>query len=167
MRCRRARASSSRSSRSVTWVVNCSSCPPEMMHTGTTASSAVSASAMSGEIGDFEGVRVSSRSKATRRAAGIGPGYKRPAGGSELLVGVRVPALPAALQRADLPHLRLAELEAEHLEVGALTHRARGLRDRQDAELDVPAQHDLRGLDVVPRGDLLEHGLGEQRGAAG
>src|SRR5690606_46367 len=114
---------------------------------------------------DFEGVRVSSRSKATSRAAGIGSGYKR-AGGSELLVGVRVVALPAALEAADLRHLRLAQLEAEDVEVEALPVRAGGLRDRQDAELDVPAQHHLSGLDAVTAGDLLERRLGEERGAA-
>src|SRR4051812_23895903 len=69
---------------------------------------------------------------------------------SELLVGVRVRApQPAGLEPGDRVHLGGAELEPEDVEVLPLAVPIARLRDRDAAELDVPAQHDLRRRDAM------------------
>lgn len=70
----------------------------------------------------------------------MGPGY--PAGGSELLVHLGVPADAPVGAFADGPQLGLVQLEAEDVEVGALPLGVGRLRDGHRAQLGVPAQHD-------------------------
>ena len=55
-------------------------------------------------------------------------------------------------ERRDRGHLVVGELEAEDVEVLPLALGAGRLRDRQRAELDVPAQDHLPGGDAVPLG---------------
>jgi hypothetical protein len=71
------------------------------------------------------------------------------------------PAL-APIQLGNPIDLVLAELEVEHPEVLLDPLRGDGLRDHGGAELEVPAEHDLRRRAAVAGRDFLDHGIVER-----
>src|SRR5437764_7579308 len=67
-------------------------------------------------------------------------------------VGIRTDA-PGRCQRRERGHLVVVEGEVEDVEVRADAFAVGRLRDDREAELKVPAQHDLRGRARVRTGD--------------
>src|SRR5438552_786465 len=67
-----------------------------------------------------------------------------------------------APQRRDLVHLGAGQFEVEDLEVLLDAGRGHRLRDHDVAELEVPAQHDLRRGLAVGLGDTRQHRLLQQ-----
>src|SRR3954468_3002613 len=77
------------------------------------------------------------------------------------LVRIR-PDAPRLGQRRQSGHLRVSQLDVEHVDVLRDPLLARRLRDDDATELDVPAQHDLRGGLVVRLGDAGHDRVVEQ-----
>src|SRR5699024_5384184 len=82
---------------------------------------------------------------------------------SNLFVRQRVPVLhPSALESGDRVHLGGGETEAEDIGVAGLPIRVGRLRDRQAADLEVPAQHHLGRGHTMGGGRLGDGGFVEQ-----
>ncbi len=84
---------------------------------------------------------------------------------SKLFVGGGIQAEEAtvgATESGDLGHLVVGQIEAEQVEVLILPLRRGRLRDRHDAELQVPAQDHLSARHSVPLADRTEQGVRQQ-----